>query len=208
MHLENLDPKTTAVLVIDMQADFLEPGSGVFVESGYKFLPKMVPFLDKCREKGCTIIYSKNVIRPDQRNIGKAGEFCPPIKEGRMCVDGTPGAEICPVIAPKENDIVIKKQKYSFFYGTDLLNTLTTIGIKTVILTGVCTDCCVFSTARDAGFYNFDVGFLSDLTGTVGYDDIGFGSFTAEEVQACFITTIAVTTGDVMTSEDFLSRLI
>ena len=117
MRLEHIDPRTTAILVIDMQADFLEPTSGVCVESGYQFLPKMPAFLDACRDKGATIIYSKNVIRLDQRDIGKAGEFCEPIKAGTMCVDGAPGAEISPVIAPKPGDIVLKKSKYSFFYG-------------------------------------------------------------------------------------------
>ena len=78
MRLEHIDPRTTAILVIDMQADFLEPTSGVCVESGYQFLPKMPAFLDACRDKGATIIYSKNVIRPDQRDIGKAGAFCGP----------------------------------------------------------------------------------------------------------------------------------
>ena len=68
MRLEHIDPRTTAILVIDMQADFLEPTSGVCVESGYQFLPKMPAFLDACRDKGATIIYSKNVIRPDQRD--------------------------------------------------------------------------------------------------------------------------------------------
>ena len=208
MYLEKIDPLTTAVLVIDMQADFLDPGSGVFVEMGYKFLPKMVPFLDKCREKGVTLIYSMDVIRPDKRNIGKSGEFCEPIKQGRMCVDGTPGADICPVIYPKDGDILMKKSKYSFFFGTDLLNTLTTIGIKTVIVTGVCTDCCVFSTARDAGMYNFDVGLLSDLTGTVGYSDERFGTFTAEETQNMYLASMALTTCDVMTSEEFFERMI
>ncbi|MGI5887908.1 MAG: cysteine hydrolase family protein [Oscillospiraceae bacterium] len=208
MKLGKLDPKTTAVLVIDMQHDFLDPDSGVSVEMGRKFLPKMAEFLDKCRAKGVKLIYSQDVIRPDQSNMGKSGEFCEPIKQGKMCVEGSAGAEIDSRIAPKDGDILIKKQKYSFFFGTDLLNTLQTLGIKTTIITGVCTDCCVFQTARDAGQYNFDVGLLSDLTGTVGYDDIGYGSFTAEQVQACYLTTIALTTADVMTSDDFLSRLI
>lgn len=82
MHLEHIDPRTTAILVIDMQADFLEPTSGVCVESGYQFLPKMPAFLDACRDKGATIIYSKNVIRPDQRDIGKAGDSVSPSRPG------------------------------------------------------------------------------------------------------------------------------
>lgn len=95
---------------------------------------------------------------------------------------------------------MLKKSKYSFFYGTDLLNILTTIGIKTVICTGVCTDCCVFSTARDTGQYNFDVGLLSDFTGTVAYSDPRFGTFSAEEVKNCFLATMAISTADIMTS--------
>ena len=86
MRLEHIDPRTTAILVIDMQADFLEPTSGVCVESGYQFLPKMPAFLDACRDKGATIIYSKNVIRPDQRDI--LGRIPSDDAALRRCADG------------------------------------------------------------------------------------------------------------------------
>lgn len=83
------------------------------------------------------------------------------------CASTVRPAQRAAVYAPKPGDIVLKKSKYSFFYGTDLLNILMTIGIKNGYLHRRMHRLRVFSTARDAGQYNFDVGLLSDFTGTV-----------------------------------------
>ena len=208
MYLKNIDPKKTALLIIDMQNDFLKPGAPVFSQMGYDMCDKLSEVADVFRQKGSLIIYSQNVIRPDLLDMGKSGEFSECLKQGKCGIDGTEGVELYEKIAPKKGDVVLKKSKYSFFYGTQLDNILRTAGITTVVITGVCTDCCCFSTARDAALYNYDVAFISDLTGTVDYKDIGYGDFTAEQVQACYLTTIALTTGDVMTADDLLSRLL
>ena len=204
MHLSRIDPKKTAVLVIDMQNDFIEPGAPIFTEMGYEMCDRLNAFLDAFRAKGTLIIYSQNTLRADFLDIGKGKDFC----ENPVCIEGTHGFEIYPKVAPRPSDVVLRKSNYSFFQCTPLDKILRTNQIDTVIITGVVTDCCCFSTARDAGALNYNVGFISDLTGTVGYDDIGYGAFTAEQVHGCFLTTMAVTTADVMTAEDCLSRLI
>lgn len=207
MYLTNIDPKKTAILVIDMQNDFIKPGANIYSHMGYQMCDKLNEFLDINRQKGSLIIYSQNMVRADLLDIGKCGEFCEPLKKGLSGIEGTEGVQIFEKVAPKPGDVVLTKTKYSFFYGTQLDNILRTQGITTVVITGVCTDCCCFSTARDAGFNNYDVAFISDLTGTVDYKDIGYGDFTAEQVQACYLTTIALTTADVMSADEYISRL-
>ncbi len=205
MKLEKIDPKKAAVLVIDMQNDFIKPGSPLFSKMGFDMAGKMSAFLDECRKKGILVIYTQNTIRPDGKDMGKAGEFCPAIKSGQALVKGSEGAEIFETVAPKEDDIVVEKHRYSSFYGTDLEIILKGSKIDVVGIAGVCTECCCFSTARSAGFRGYDVAFLSDLTGTLDYPDIGFGAMTAEEMHRAMLTNIAVTTADVMTSDHFLS---
>lgn len=205
MNIQSIDPKKTAVMVIDMQNDFVKPGAPLYVHMGYEFSESLARFLDKCRELGMLIIYTKNVLRADGRDRGKAGEFCQPIKDGLALIDGTPGGEIFDVVAPKEDDVVIKKQKYSSFYGTNLDNILSNCGIDTLVITGVCTEACCFSTARDAGYRNFNIAFLSDLTGTIDYPDMGFGAMTALEMHHAMLTNIALSTAAVMTSEELLN---
>jgi hypothetical protein len=83
----------------------------------------------------------------------------PPIASRAGLVDGEPGIEIYPEIGPQGNDIVIKKHRYSGFYGTDLEIVLRGLGVDTVIVTGVTTENCCHATARDAMFRDYKVVF-------------------------------------------------
>lgn len=206
MKITRIYPRRTALLIIDMQNDFVKPGGPIFIRMGYEMVEPLAAFIDRCRDVGMLIIYTKNVLRKDGRDMGKLCEFCDPIKEGAALVDGTPGGEIYEAIAPKDTDIVIKKQKYSSFYGTGLDNILAACKIETVVITGVCTEVCCFSTARDAGFRNYDVAFISDLTGTADYHpDRGYGAMTGQEMQRATLINLALTTAHVMTKEEFFS---
>lgn len=207
MQIDKIVPSRTAVLVIDMQNDFVRPGAPIYIDMGYRMAPALKEFLDRCREEKIQIIYTKDVIRADRKDIAKAGEFCEPIKEGKALVDGTPGAEIFETVAPEKDDIVINKNRYSAFCGTTLDSILRTLGIDTVAITGVCTECCCFSTARDAGQNCYNVVFISDLTGNNGYEDIGSGAIDAESLHRAMLIMIGHTTAHVMSAEEFLGRI-
>ena len=71
---------------------------------------------------------------------------------------------IFPEIAPRDGEIVIKKHRYSAFYGTDLEIILRGLGVTTVVIAGVSTDNCCHATARDALFRDFRVVVLADAT--------------------------------------------
>jgi ureidoacrylate peracid hydrolase len=72
----------------------------------------------------------------------------PQIARGEALADGALGVEIYPAIAPQEGEIVIKKHRYSAFYGTDLEIVLRNLGVRTVVITGVTTENCCHATAR------------------------------------------------------------
>src|SRR5688572_33079591 len=76
--------------------------------------------------------------------------------------EGTPGAEIYEPLKPMQDDIVVKKFRYSGFYGTQLENLLRALGRDTIAITGVATNVCCDSTARDGAMRDFKVVFLSD----------------------------------------------
>ena len=84
-------------------------------------------------------------------------------------VDGTPGVDIYPELAPAAGEHVIKKHRYSGFFGTDLDIILREWGVDTVIISGTTTENCCHATARDAMFRNYRVVFLSDATATYDY---------------------------------------
>ena len=205
MKLTEIDPKQTAVIVIDMQNDFVRPGAPLFVKSGYELSGKLAEFLDRCREEGIQIFYTEDTVREDFKDAGTAPEFCDPIKNHQALLAGTEGAKTFAPLTPKDGDVLIIKHRYSAFFGTELDMILRTMGIETVLITGVCTDCCVFSTARDAGFYNYKVGVLSDLTGTMDVPDNGFGTVTGEELHRVMMIMMAHTTCHCLSSEEFFS---
>lgn len=202
-----VDPKKTAVIVVDMQKDFSCEGYPMYAKMAGDTMPQMAKFLDACREKGIYIIYTVHVHRASGDDMGPYGKFFDCIEERKGCIDGTDGASIPDIIAPKGDEIVVKKHRYSGFFGTDLDLILRNQKISTVAIIGACTDICCFNTARDAMFLGYDVAFLSDLNGTFQFPDLGYGAYDVQVQQNLTLTNIALTTGDVMTSDEFLSKV-
>ena len=183
--LDNIDPKSTAVIVVDMENDFVAEGAPMDTPMGREIIPKLQQLLGHARETGMRVIYTTHVHRRDGSDMGLYGEIWPPIEMRAGLVDGEPGIEIYDEVAPAENEPVIKKHRYSGFMGTDLDMILRTEKIETVAVTGVTTENCCHATARDAMFNGYRVAFISDATGTFDYPDIGFGEIPAARCTAC-----------------------
>ena len=124
--------------------------------------------------------------------MGLFDDLYPPIADRSSLVDGTAGVEIFKALAPASGEHVIKKHRYSGFYGTDLEIILRQWGITTVIVSGTTTENCCHATARDAMFRDFKVIFLSDATGTFDYPDVGQGAMSAEEVHKATLTICGI----------------
>jgi biuret amidohydrolase len=162
--LESLDPKRTALLVIDMQRDFLKP-EGYAAQAGLDIAPLVAAIgpvarvLAAARKSGLTIIHTREGHLPDLSD-------CPPYKRersrnagaeigsrgplGRLLVRGEAGHDFVDDLKPVENEIVIDKPGYSAFEHTTLQQVLTTRGIDTLVVTGITTEVCVSSTLRSA----------------------------------------------------------
>ena len=121
-------------------------------------------------------------------------------------MEGTPGVEIYPEIAPRDGELVIRKHRYSAFYGTDLEIVLRGLGVTTVVITWVTTENCCHATARDALFWDFRVVHLADATATFDYPDLGYGSMTAEEVHRATLVILTASTAEVIPNEAFVTR--
>jgi len=126
----------------------------------------------------------------------------PPIAKRDAFVDGTPGVDIYPELKPAAGEHVIKKHRYSGFFGTDLDIILREWGVDTVIISGTTTENCCHATARDAMFRNYRVVFLSDATATYDYPDRGFGAMQAADVHHATLVILAASTAHVMPVKD------
>lgn len=201
MHVDVIDPAKTAMIVVDMQNDFVAPGAAMETPAARQVVPQIAEALRVCRDAGIRIIYTAHVHRRDGCDMGLFDDLHAPIANRDALVDGTSGVEIYADLAPAPGEHVIKKHRYSGFFGTDLDIILREWGIDTVIIAGTTTENCCHATARDAMFRNYRVIFLSDATATYDYPDRGFGSMPAAEVHHATLVVLAASTGHVMSLE-------
>jgi ureidoacrylate peracid hydrolase len=205
--IDRFDPARTCVIVVDMQNDFVAEGAQLRSLQAANMVPTLAKTLKACREHGVRVIYTAHVHRKDGCDMGLFDDLYPPIAQRSSLVDETEGADIFAALAPAEGEHVIKKHRYSGFFGTDLDIILREWGIESVVVTGTTTENCCHATARDAMFRNYKVAFLSDATGTFDYPDVGQGAMAAEDVHRATLTVLAFSTAHVMTAAEFLKRI-
>lgn len=171
------DPATTALIVIDMQRDFIEAGGfGASLGNDVTRLQAIVPttarLIAAARRAGIAVIHTRECHAPDLSD-------CPPAKlnrgspslrigdqgpMGRVLIAGEPGAGIVPDLAPLQGELVIDKPGKGAFYATDLGAHLARLGTKTLIFAGVTTEVCVQTTMREANDRGFECLLAEDAT--------------------------------------------
>lgn len=206
MQINAIDPAKAAMIVVDMQNDFVAAGAPMETPAARAMVPKLAQALKICRDAGVRVIYTAHVHRRDGCDMGLFAMH-PPIANRDALVDGTPGVEIYPELAPTLGEHVIKKHRYSGFFGTDLNIILREWGVDTVIISGTTTENCCHATARDAMFRNYKVVFLSDATATYDYPDRGFGPMLNAEVHHATLVILAASTAHVMSVAELGARV-
>ena len=168
------NPKTTALVIIDMQRDFVLPGGfGEKLGNDTSLLLAAVEptqrVLAKARKKKMLVIHTREGHRPDLSD-------CPPAKltrggktfigkdspMGRILVRGEKGHDIIHQLYPVEGEPVIDKPGKGSFHATDLHQILLDRGIKTLVVCGVTLEVCVHTTVREANDRGYECVVLSD----------------------------------------------
>ena len=206
VEIDQLDPQRTAMIVVDMENDFVAEHAPLETPAAREMVPKLVEALSACREAGVNVIYTTHVHRRDGSDLGLFS-FSPVIARGDALAEGTRGVEIYAALAPRPGEHVIEKHRYSGFFGTDLDMILRGWRVDTVIISGTTTENCCHATARDALFRDYKVVFLSDATATFDYPDLGFGEMAAADVHRATLAILAASTAHVMSVEDMKNRL-
>jgi len=172
----------SALLVIDMQKDFILPGAPLEGWNCKAIVPRIAELVAFFRQYGRPVIWTKHIHQLN--DVGLLGPMWPstgPDSLTKALVKGTPGVEIIDELpAPAPDELVIEKRRYSAFFQTDLELNLRTMGIKTLLITGVNTNICCETTARDAFMRDFQVVMVSDAQ----------TSITKELHEAALISTM------------------
>ncbi len=175
----DLEPATTALVVIDMQRDFLQPGGfGEMLGNDVTLLQHAVNPLRRvlaaARDAGMLVVHTREGHRPDLAD-------CPPSKrlrgrsamtigslgpKGRILVRGEEGHDIVPELAPIAGEVVLDKPGKGAFYATDLELLLRNRSVTHLVVTGVTTEVCVHTTVREANDRGFECLVLGDCCGS------------------------------------------
>jgi nicotinamidase-related amidase len=161
-HEMRLKAGASALLVVDMQRFFLDPASPTFTCGGVAILPVVKGLIGAFRRAERPVIFTRHVHHPGDLDSGIMGWWW----EGK-CVEGSPESEIHPDLVPAPAEKVVLKHRYSAFYNTDLETVLRCLKVEDVVVSGVMTNLCCESTARDAYYRDYRVFFLADGTGSV-----------------------------------------
>jgi nicotinamidase-related amidase len=157
------NPDATALVIIDMQNDFVLPDAELSTPRAMDLIPVIAGFADACRERGFPVVYTREMHRPGLEDFGIEWVFEPP-----HCLEGTTGSDIVAGLEPKDKDfVVLSKRRYDAFLGTELDLLLRGLKVENLIFAGVCTDICVLSsvlTARNLDYRCFVLADAVDAT--------------------------------------------
>jgi biuret amidohydrolase len=170
-------PGATALVVIDMQRDFVEPGGfgaslGNDVTLLHSTIAPIAALLAAWRERDWPVVHTREAHKPDLSD-------CPPAKRlrgnpslrigdvgpmGRVLIAGEPGVEIVAALAPVSGEIVVDKPGKGMFWATGLHETLQARGISHLVFTGVTTEVCVQTSMREANDRGYACLLVEDAT--------------------------------------------
>jgi len=209
-----IDVSKTAVLVVDMQNAFVRRGGyfdliGFDISASEKIIEPCQEIVRAAREKGIKIIYLQMGYSPDLSDSGGPNSPAwhksrgltlirqrPELKD-KLYIYGTWGANIIEELEPQQGDIVIRKQKYDGFIGTNLDIVLRTYGVKHLLFIGTATNICVESTLRHAFSLQYFPILVSDAVSQMG----------PSSTQEATIFNVRSTFGWVTTSENLLKAI-
>lgn len=146
-------------------------------------------------------MHTRGWMRRDGSNLGVMGELVPPFIVA-LYTEGEPSAELHAGLVVDDADIVLDKPRYGAFHGTDLEQILRARGIDTVIVSGIATNICCETTAREAGQHDFRVFFLADGTATKE-----MGGVPAAVLQQATCASLGMVFAQIVTIDEVLEKI-
>lgn len=157
-----LDPAHTAVLVVDMVNDFCLPDGAMPLPDAGRLYEPQRQVIEAVRDTGGVVV---QVVDTHRSNLREDREFR---TRDPHCLEGTHGAQVVEELAPRDDDLVVLKRRFSGFFATDLDLVLRDMHVEHVVVMGVVTNICVRSTVHDAFFLGYRVVVPEDTVAATG----------------------------------------
>ena len=156
---------STVLVVVDVQGGGVpvaESRSGIpLMDDGADRVARIAALVDHCRERGVPVVWIQEVHKPSLVDIGRELDGA----EGPHCIEGWPETELATGLAPLPEEYLVRKRRYSAFFGTELEIVLKGHRAQTLLLVGGLTDVCVHYTAADAHQHDYRIRVLTDCVG-------------------------------------------
>jgi ureidoacrylate peracid hydrolase len=172
-----LEPGRTALLVVDMQRGFVEPGEALQVPPAREIVPAIAGLLDGFRRKGLPVAFTEFTYSPAvPLLVGALHPEHQPAPPGAprgfglpssSCLEGTASARTIDALAPRPDEPVIRKRWYDGFAGTELDGALRARGVTSLVITGTMTDICVLATVVGAFNREYRITVVADGVATL-----------------------------------------
>ena len=193
-------PRRTALLNVDMQRCFVQ-GSPLAAPDGPLLLERVNRLAAVCRDAGALVVHTRMWMRRDGSNVGVMAQLVPPMLV-ELYTEGAATAELHEALVVDGRDVVLDKPRYGAFHGTDLELILRSHDIDTVIVSGIATNICCETTAREAAQRDFRVLFLRDGTATKD-----MGGVSADRLQHATCASLGMVFAKVTTVDEVIERI-
>lgn len=166
-----LQMEKAALLVIDMQNQFVHPDGDLYLNGSRHIIKRIVRLTRLFREQKRPVIYTRHEHATDNSDLGMMDAWW----SGAHIFKGTWNSEIIEKLTPEAGDIIVSKNRYSAFLGTNLQEILQQHEVSQLVITGVMTNLCCETTAREAFMRDYAVYFCLDGTTTIS-DEMARGT--------------------------------
>lgn len=195
-----VNPSSTALINVDMQKCFVED-SPLASPEGPELVERINRLSKVCRDAGMLIVHTRVWMRRDGSNLGVMRELVPPFIV-ELYTEGSESAELYSALDVAESDVVLNKPRYGAFHGTDLDLILRDHGIDTVVVSGIATNICCETTAREASQRDYRVLFLSDGTATKEMNGV-----SAEDLQRATCASLGMVFAHIATVDEVIDKV-
>jgi ureidoacrylate peracid hydrolase len=195
-----LVPSRTALINVDLQRCFVQ-GGPLASPDGLAVVERVNRLARACRQAGALVVHTRMSVKPDRSNAGVVTELVPAFIID-LYAEGSASAELHDALEVGPADIILAKPRFGAFHGTALEQILRSRGLDTVIITGIATNICCETTAREASQHDFQVFFVSDGTATME-----MGGVPAEYLQRATCASLGQVFAQVVTLDEILRRI-